>query len=92
MFCLPVPNFSSTFFPEFSLGPWWVSLSECSLLIIPLGCLLLQILRAYITFGAEVGLEDVLDALGRGDVDGEGLGGASNLGLGVQHGYGRHLE
>ena len=35
--------------------------------------------------GAQVGLEHVLDALGRADVDGQGLGGAGHLGLGVQH-------
>ena len=40
----------------------------------------------------EVGLEHVLNALRRGDVDREGLGGASHLGLGVQHGYRGHLE
>ena len=39
----------------------------------------------------QVGLEHVLDALGRRDVDGEGLGGARHLRLRVQHGNRRHL-
>ena len=40
--------------------------------------------------GSEVGLEDVLDALGSGDVDAQGLGGPGDLGLGVENGDGGH--
>lgn len=34
-------------------------------------------------FGSQVGLEDVLDAFGGGNVEAQGLGGPVDLGLGV---------
>ena len=41
--------------------------------------------------GSEVGLENILDAFGSGNVDGQGLSRTGVLGLRVQYRDGRHL-